>query len=342
MASLQARRVRGHTSWDLVESRRINGKPRPIPLAYLGKADARLARLQATETLRRRSGAALAAAHPRQAPVTRDGLTVGQTVTLVGIGRACHATSKRGFADWARPPSLGDLAGTNGERLTRQHFWDQMDPAPGESLAPIACEIVRRVLTRLALHGQLTGPDPPLTLPYQFSREAFEALARAQPGRVVLITDRHDWATTDSIQAYHGPAHGEAVYGDWFQRRIKSLGVEQVLPAPRRPWQNAYAERLIGSIRRECLDQVTVFSEGHLRRLLASYLQYYHRWRTHLSLAMDCPDARLVQPPDQGWLSRYRTWMGYIIIMIGWRMMCVPGCRAESHRMGFRERHPPS
>lgn len=175
MASLQGRRVRGHTSWDLVESRRINGKPRPIPLAYLGKADARLARLQATETLRRRSGAALAAAHPRQAPVTRDGLTVGQTVTLVGIGRACHATSKRGFADWARPPSLGDLAGTNGERLTRQHFWDQMDPAPGESLAPIACEIVRRVLTRLALHVQLTGPDPPLTLPYQFSREAFEA-----------------------------------------------------------------------------------------------------------------------------------------------------------------------
>ncbi len=92
----------------------------------------------------------------------------------------------------------------------------------------------------------------------------------------------------------------DAVYGEGFQRRIKSLGVEQVLTAPRSPWQNAYAERVIGSIRRECLDHVLVFSEGHLRRLLASYFHYYHRWRTHLSLAMDCPDARRVQPPDQG------------------------------------------
>jgi transposase len=473
MASLQARRVRGHTYWYIVESRRINGKPRPIPLAYLGKADALLARLQATETLRlrscahgavaalwavaqdldiagvidrallatgrRRSGAALAAAHPRQSPVTNDGLTVGQTLTLVGIGRACHATSKRGFADWARTTSLGDLAGTNVERLTSQHFWDQMDQVPVESLAPIECEIVRRVLTRLALpvdtllfdatnfftfiastnarpalpargrnkqkrddlrqvgvallcsrhgdlplwhqvyggqvadatcfadvlpavrqrlvdlhldvegmtivydkgnvsrgnqalvegarlhyvtgltaasqhalvteatpqlapveirggdtvlayrtrrtiwgadrtaivllserlregqmrgvlqhvagaerwlsrlaatlrrgkqkrdrarlqrdietrlrgrqhlrqvlHVQLTGTDPPLTLTYQFSREAFEVLARDRLGRVVLITDRHDWSTADIIQAYHGQAHVEAVFG---------------------------------------------------------------------------------------------------------------------------------
>jgi putative transposase len=74
----------------------------------------------------------------------------------------------------------------------------------------------------------------------------------------------------------------------------------QVLAAPRSPWQNAYAEGLIGTIRRECLDHVMVFSESHLRRLLASYVHYYHRRRTHLSLAMDCPDARLVQLPDQG------------------------------------------
>ena len=92
----------------------------------------------------------------------------------------------------------------------------------------------------------------------------------------------------------------DAVYGDWFQRRVTNLGVEQVLTAPRSPWQNAYAERLIGSIRRECLDHVIILSEAHLRRLLTSYFQYYHRWRTHLSLAMDCPDTRPVQPPDQG------------------------------------------
>ena len=92
----------------------------------------------------------------------------------------------------------------------------------------------------------------------------------------------------------------DAVYGAWFQRRVASLGMEQVLTAPRSPWQNPYAERLIGSIRRECLDQVVVFNEDHLRRVLVSYFQYYHRWRTHLSLTMDCPDARPVQPPAQG------------------------------------------
>jgi transposase InsO family protein len=92
----------------------------------------------------------------------------------------------------------------------------------------------------------------------------------------------------------------DAVYGNGFQRRINSLGTDQVLTAPRSPWQNGYAERLIGSIRRECLDHVIVFNEGHLRRLLTSYFQYYHRWCTHLSLAMDCPESRQVLPPDLG------------------------------------------
>jgi putative transposase len=73
-----------------------------------------------------------------------------------------------------------------------------------------------------------------------------------------------------------------------------------VLTAPRSPWQNPYAERLIGSIRRECLDHVVVFSEAHFRRLLTRYCDYYHHWRTHLSLAMDCPDTRPVHPPAQG------------------------------------------
>jgi hypothetical protein len=59
-------------------------------------------------------------------------------------------------------------------------------------------------------------------------------------------------------------------------------------------------ERIIGSIRRECLDNVIVLNERHLKRVLSSYFDYYHRWRTHLSLAMDSPESRPVQPPTQG------------------------------------------
>ena len=86
----------------------------------------------------------------------------------------------------------------------------------------------------------------------------------------------------------------DASYGDEFRRRIKSLGMTEVLTAPRSPWQNAFAERLIGSIRRECLDHVVVLNKRHLRRLLNSYLSYYQRTRTHLALAKDAPESRAI------------------------------------------------
>ncbi len=89
-------------------------------------------------------------------------------------------------------------------------------------------------------------------------------------------------------------------YGTTFRSRLQTMGVEEVLIAPRSPWQNAYAERVIGSIRRECLDHVIVLNEGHLRQILQSYCSYYHRSRTHLSLAKDCPEPRRVQPPGPG------------------------------------------
>ena len=78
------------------------------------------------------------------------------------------------------------------------------------------------------------------------------------------------------------------------------MDIKEVLSTPRSPWQRAYVERVIGSIRRECLDHVIVFDEGSLRRILASYLEYYHRSRTHLSLAKDSPESRPVQPPGIG------------------------------------------
>jgi hypothetical protein len=74
------------------------------------------------------------------------------------------------------------------------------------------------------------------------------------------------------------------------------MGITEVITAARSPWQNAYVERVIGSIRRECLDHIVIFNERHLRRVLSSYVGYYHRTRTHLSLNKDCPDSRPIQP----------------------------------------------
>ncbi len=82
--------------------------------------------------------------------------------------------------------------------------------------------------------------------------------------------------------------------------RRRSMGIEQVLTAARAPWQNPYCERLIGSIRRECLDHVIVLDEQHLRRVLQRYFGYYHRSRTHLSLAKDAPEPRGIEPPECG------------------------------------------
>ena len=76
--------------------------------------------------------------------------------------------------------------------------------------------------------------------------------------------------------------------------------IEEVLTAPHSPWQNPFAERLIGSIRGECLNHVLVLDESHLRRILARYFLYYHRARTHLALDKDAPDVRPVELPEAG------------------------------------------
>jgi hypothetical protein len=79
-----------------------------------------------------------------------------------------------------------------------------------------------------------------------------------------------------------------------FIRRLRSMGIRDRPTSPRSPWQNGYAERLIGSIRRECLDHVIVLSERHLRHLLLCYMKYYNGARTHLSLEKDAPVSRAV------------------------------------------------
>ena len=81
---------------------------------------------------------------------------------------------------------------------------------------------------------------------------------------------------------------------------VRGIGIQEVLTAPHSPWQNGHVERLIGSIRRECLDHVIVFNESSLRKILRSYFRYYERSRTHLSLGKDAPQSREVQRPERG------------------------------------------
>ena len=87
----------------------------------------------------------------------------------------------------------------------------------------------------------------------------------------------------------------DGIYGEHFRKRVQAMGIQEVRIAPRSPWQNPYAERVIGSIRRECLNHVIVFSDGHLRRILKNYFRYYHESRTHLSLDKDAPESRGIQ-----------------------------------------------
>jgi transposase InsO family protein len=115
------------------------------------------------------------------------------------------------------------------------------------------------------------------------------------------------WTAQQLIKAFPGvsaPCYllrdRDRIYGEYFRDRVKSIGIQEVLIAPRSPWQNAFVERLIGSIRRECLDHIVVLGEKHLSRILKSYFSCYHSSRTHLSLQKDSPWPRAVQAPELG------------------------------------------
>jgi putative transposase len=115
------------------------------------------------------------------------------------------------------------------------------------------------------------------------------------------------WTTQQIVDAFpddSAPAYllrdRDQVYGQQFRHRVKGMGIAEVLTAPQSPWQNPFVERLIGSIRRECLNHVLVLGERHLRRILTRYLAYYHQARTHLALDKDAPDVRPIELPMAG------------------------------------------
>jgi transposase InsO family protein len=116
------------------------------------------------------------------------------------------------------------------------------------------------------------------------------------------------WTEQQIVEAF--PADGsepryllrdrDGIYGSYFQQRVSNMGIRQILISPRSPWQNPYAERVIGSLRRECLNHVIVLSESHLRKILRGYVAYYNNARAHSSLDGDSPLGREVEPPSRG------------------------------------------
>lgn len=92
----------------------------------------------------------------------------------------------------------------------------------------------------------------------------------------------------------------DRIFGRAFVDQVKAMGIKQVLSAPRSPWQRAYVERVIGTIRRECLDHVIVFNERSLYQHVRGFVDYYHRTRTHLGLQKDAPEPRSIQSAQLG------------------------------------------
>jgi putative transposase len=115
------------------------------------------------------------------------------------------------------------------------------------------------------------------------------------------------WTARQLVEAFPGDTAPRyllrdraGIYGQNFSRRVERLGIREVRIAPRAPWQNPFVERVIGSLRRECLDHFVILSEAHLRRLLHSYRAYYNHSRPHQGLENNSPIPRDVQPPSRG------------------------------------------
>jgi Integrase core domain len=159
-------------------------------------------------------------------------------------------------------------------------------PLPGlEDLSAQSCR-------RYRVDGFVRGPDD---LVLQHSRRELLWLGvTAHPNAEWIarqLTEGYGWRQTPSYLI----RDRDCVYGAIVIRRLRAMGIRDHPISARSPWQNGYAERLIGSIRRECLDHVVVFGEWHLRHLLTAYQRYYNEARTHLALCKDAPLSRDVQ-----------------------------------------------
>jgi putative transposase len=157
--------------------------------------------------------------------------------------------------------------------------------------------------------GQLVSIDF-FTVPTLQLRVLFVFVVLAHERRRVLhfnVTEHPtaEWTAQQIIESFPEDAvprylirDRDRVYGSHFRKRVQGMGIREVLTAAKSPWQNPFAERLIGSIRRECLNHVIVLGERHLRWILKRYFRYYLDFRTHLSLEKDAPNPRTIQSPE--------------------------------------------
>jgi len=117
-----------------------------------------------------------------------------------------------------------------------------------------------------------------------------------------------EWTAQQVVEAFTANAlvprylvrDRNGIYGAFFRRRVKNMGIEEIITSRKSPWQNPYAERVIGSIRRECFDHLIALSENHFRRCMKQYVRYYNGSRTHCSLHRNAPIARAVAPVSAG------------------------------------------
>jgi putative transposase len=237
-----------------------------------------------------------------------------------------HWTKLSGRATVGRPSVSAEITALVTRMAAANRLWGA--PRIHGELLKLGIDIGERTVSRL-IPKRRTPPSQPwrtfltnhvrdlvsidlFTVPTAHWRVLFVLIVLAHHRRRVLhfnVTEHLTaaWTAQQLVEAFpddSAPSYllrdRDSAYGHAFRHRVKDMGIREVLTAPHSPWQNPFAERLIGSIRRECLDHVLVLCERHLRRILTRYFAYYHRARTHLALDKDAPDRRPIERPELG------------------------------------------
>jgi transposase InsO family protein len=212
-------------------------------------------------------------------------------------------------------------------RLSRENLPRGAPCIHGE-LLKLGYEIVETTVARYMVRR----PDPPaqswrtfirnhlaeivaidfLTMPTTSFRTLYVFVALSLDRRRIVhlnvtASPTAEWTSLQLIQAFPFDSaprflirDRDSIYGEQVTETTRVLGIKQKVIAYESPWQNGYVERVIGSMRRECLDHVIVFGERHLRRVLRKYVACYHGSRTHLGLDKEAPEPRAIQRRDEG------------------------------------------